>query len=134
MNQPRPLSLRHVFLCLLDPLTPFNYLWVVAALLHLQRQSNLFLKGILMNIVAFLLVGLIAGWLAGKIVDGHGLGVIPDIAIGIVGAFIGGILSDRIIGEEYGFWGAVLISTLGAIILLILARLIGSGTTRPHAP
>jgi uncharacterized membrane protein YeaQ/YmgE (transglycosylase-associated protein family) len=87
-----------------------------------------------MNIVAFLLIGLIAGWLAGKIVDGHSLGVIPDIAVGIVGAFIGGMLSDRIIGEDYGFWGAVLVSTLGAIILLVLARLIGSGTTRPHAP
>lgn len=87
-----------------------------------------------MSIVAFLLVGLIAGWLAGKIVDGHGLGVGPDMAVGIVGAFIGGMLSNRIIGEEYGFWGAILISTLGAIILLILARLIGSGTTRPHAP
>lgn len=85
-----------------------------------------------MNLIAFLLVGLIAGWLAGKIVDGHGLGVIPDIVVGIVGAFIGGLLSDRIIGDVYGFWGAVMVSTLGAIILLVLARLIGSGTTRPH--
>jgi uncharacterized membrane protein YeaQ/YmgE (transglycosylase-associated protein family) len=86
-----------------------------------------------MYIVAFLLIGLIAGWLAGKIVDGHGLGAVPDMAVGIVGSVIGGMLSSRIIGEEYGFWGAILISTLGAIILLILARLIGSGTTRPHA-
>jgi len=87
-----------------------------------------------MNIIAFLLVGLIAGWLAGKVVDGHGLGVVPDIVVGIIGAFIGGFFSDRIIGEAYGFWGTVLVSTLGAIILLVIARLIGSGTTRPHAP
>ena len=87
-----------------------------------------------MNIVAFLLVGLIAGWLAGKIVEGHGLGAGLDIVVGVVGAFIGGLLSDRVIGTTYGLWGSIAIATLGAIILLVIARLIGAGTTRPHSP
>jgi uncharacterized membrane protein YeaQ/YmgE (transglycosylase-associated protein family) len=87
-----------------------------------------------MNIVAFLLVGLIAGWLAGKIVDGHGFGVGVDIVVGVVGAFIGGLLSDRVLGATYGLWGAIAVSTLGAIILLVIARVVGSGTTRPHSP
>jgi uncharacterized membrane protein YeaQ/YmgE (transglycosylase-associated protein family) len=76
-----------------------------------------------MGIVAFLLVGLISGWLAGKIVEGHGFGTVGDIVVGIVGAFIGGFLSNSIIGDTYGFWGAVVMSTIGAIILLVIVNL-----------
>ena len=76
-----------------------------------------------MNILVFLLIGLIAGFLAGKIVEGHGFGALGDIVIGIVGAFIGGFFSDRLIGETYGFWGAVLTATLGAVVLLVIAGL-----------
>jgi uncharacterized membrane protein YeaQ/YmgE (transglycosylase-associated protein family) len=76
-----------------------------------------------MNIVAFLVVGLISGWLAGKIVEGHGFGTLGDIIVGIIGAFIGGFLSNQIIGETYGFWGAVVVSTIGAVILLFIANL-----------
>ncbi len=77
-----------------------------------------------MGIIAFLLVGLIAGWLAGKIVDGRGFGPVVDIVIGIIGAFIGGMLSNQIIGETYGFWGAVVVATIGAVILLVVAKLL----------
>jgi uncharacterized membrane protein YeaQ/YmgE (transglycosylase-associated protein family) len=80
-----------------------------------------------MSIVAFILVGLIAGFLAGKIVEGHGFGAIGDIVIGIVGSFIGGFLSSNILGEAYGFWGSVLMATLGAIILLVIAGLFSRG-------
>lgn len=80
-----------------------------------------------MSIVAFILVGLIAGFLAGKIVEGHGFGAIGDIVVGIVGAFIGGFLSNNILGEAYGFWGAVLMATLGAIILLVITGLFTRG-------
>jgi uncharacterized membrane protein YeaQ/YmgE (transglycosylase-associated protein family) len=76
-----------------------------------------------MDILTFLLIGLVAGWLAGKIVDGRGFGVVGDIVVGIVGAFIGGFLSHRVIGETYGFWGAVAVATIGAIILLVIAKL-----------
>jgi len=86
-----------------------------------------------MNIVAFLLVGLVAGWLAGKVVEGHGFGAGIDIVVGIVGAFIGGLLSDRFIGTTYGLWGAIAVATLGAIILLVIARLISAGTARSHS-
>ena len=52
-----------------------------------------------MNIIAFLLVGLIAGYLAGKIVEGHGFGTLGDIVVGIVGAFIGGFIAPHVIGD-----------------------------------
>jgi uncharacterized membrane protein YeaQ/YmgE (transglycosylase-associated protein family) len=80
-----------------------------------------------MNIVAFLLVGLIAGFLAGKIVEGHGFGPVGDIVVGIVGSFIGGFLSGQFLGEAYGFWGAVIMATLGSIILLVIAGLFTRG-------
>jgi uncharacterized membrane protein YeaQ/YmgE (transglycosylase-associated protein family) len=87
-----------------------------------------------MNIIAFLLVGLVVGWLAGQIVDGHGFGVGMDIVVGIVGSFVGGLISDRLIGPTYGYWATIGMSTLGAIILLLIARLISNVGTRPHAP
>ncbi len=83
-----------------------------------------------MGIVSFLLVGLIAGWLAGKIVEGHGFGTIGDIVVGIVGAFIGGLLSNQVLGEAYGFWGAVGMATLGSIILLFVAKLLFHGQSK----
>ena len=78
-----------------------------------------------MNIITFLIVGLISGWLAGKIVTGHGLGVMVNIVVGVIGAFIGGLFSNQIIGETYGFWGAVLMSTVGAVILLVIVSFFG---------
>ena len=85
-----------------------------------------------MNIVAYLLVGLIAGFLAGKIVEGHGFGTVGDIIVGVVGAFIGGLLSPQIIGDSYGFWGSVVLATVGAVILLFIARLFGAGARTTH--
>jgi uncharacterized membrane protein YeaQ/YmgE (transglycosylase-associated protein family) len=77
------------------------------------------------SIIVILLIGLIAGWLAGKIMGG-GFGIIGDIIIGIVGAFIGtwlwGTLHMPTIG---GFWiSSIIISTVGACILLFLIRLV----------
>jgi uncharacterized membrane protein YeaQ/YmgE (transglycosylase-associated protein family) len=85
-----------------------------------------------MSIVAFILVGLIAGFLAGKIVEGQGFGAIGDIVVGVIGAMIGGLISNRVIGETYGFWGSVVVATLGAVILLFIARMIGVGTKSPR--
>jgi uncharacterized membrane protein YeaQ/YmgE (transglycosylase-associated protein family) len=77
------------------------------------------------NLIALLLVGLIAGWLAGKIVQGSGFGIIADMAIGIVGAFFGtwllGMFGIFIGG---GFIAAVINATIGAVILLAIVRLI----------
>jgi uncharacterized membrane protein YeaQ/YmgE (transglycosylase-associated protein family) len=78
------------------------------------------------SIVVILVVGLIAGWLAGKIVRGSGYGIIGDIIIGIIGAFIGtwlwGVLKLPMIAN---FWvSAIVVATVGACILLFILRLI----------
>lgn len=71
----------------------------------------------------FLLVGLIAGWLAGVLVKGGGFGVLGDIVVGILGAVIGGYLFGSA-GIGGGFLGAILVATLGAVILIFVLRLI----------
>jgi uncharacterized membrane protein YeaQ/YmgE (transglycosylase-associated protein family) len=80
------------------------------------------------SIVVILLVGLVAGWLAGKIVQGTGFGLIGDIAIGIVGAFIASWLLPRLgIGLGVGLVRAVINSTIGAVLLLVIIRLVRRG-------
>ena len=80
------------------------------------------------SIVVILLVGLVAGWLAGKIVQGTGFGLIGDIAIGIVGAFIASWLLPRLgIGLGVGLVRAIINSTIGAVLLLVIIRLVRRG-------
>jgi uncharacterized membrane protein YeaQ/YmgE (transglycosylase-associated protein family) len=78
------------------------------------------------SLIVILLVGLIAGWLAGKIVQGTGLGLIGDIIIGVVGAFIGRwMFSYFHIRLSGNFWvDAILTATAGAVVLLLVLRLV----------
>lgn len=77
-----------------------------------------------MNLIWFLLIGLIAGWLAGKIMQGSGYGVIGDLVLGIIGAMIGGHLFGMFGILSYGFIGNVIVATVGAVLLVIVVRLI----------
>jgi len=77
------------------------------------------------SIVILLLVGLIAGWLASLIVRGGGFGVIGDIIVGIIGAFFGTWLLAKVgIVIGGGILAAIINATIGAIVLLLLLRLI----------
>lgn len=72
----------------------------------------------------FLLVGLIAGWLAGVLVKGGGFGVIGDIVVGVIGAVIGGFLFGFAGIGAGGLLGSIIVATIGAVILIFLLRLI----------
>ena len=72
----------------------------------------------------FLLIGIIAGWLAGQIMKGGGFGLIGDLVVGVVGAFIGGYLFSSLGLSAYGTVGEIIMATLGAIVLLWIIRLI----------
>ena len=83
------------------------------------------------GLLIMLLVGLVAGWLAGKLVAGGGFGLIADIAIGIVGAFIGTWLLPQLgvhIGS--GVISAIIVATIGAVILLLIVGLFTKGFPR----
>ena len=78
-----------------------------------------------MEFVWFIIVGLIAGWLAGIIMKGGGFGVIGDIVVGIIGALLGGwLFSTMGVSTGGGLLGAIIVALIGAIILIFLLRLI----------
>ena len=75
------------------------------------------------GIIAWLVVGLIAGWLAGLVMKGGGYGIIGDIVIGIIGAFVGGFVFSLITGGgTAGFWGSIAVAFVGAVILIAIVR------------
>jgi uncharacterized membrane protein YeaQ/YmgE (transglycosylase-associated protein family) len=73
-----------------------------------------------------LIIGAIIGWLAGLIVQGAGMGILTNIVVGILGAFLGGYLATVLQINVSGFWGALGMSVAGAVVLLVLLRLIRS--------
>jgi len=77
------------------------------------------------SLIIWLLVGAVAGWLASTLVKGGGLGLIGDIVVGILGAFIGGWLLPRLgIHLGIGLTSVVISATIGAIVLLLILRLV----------
>ena len=81
------------------------------------------------SVIVFLIVGAIAGWLAGVIVKGFGFGLLGNVVVGIVGAFIAGWLFPQLgWGVGGGFFWAILHATIGAVILLVLLRIVRTGT------
>jgi len=81
-----------------------------------------------MSILGILIVGLFSGFLAGKIVTGHGFGVIGDIIIGIVGAFVGNFFFSNTGFQNGSLTAAVLTSTCGSIVFLLIAGFIRAVT------
>jgi len=80
------------------------------------------------GVLVVLFVGLVAGWLAGKIVHGTGFGILGDIAVGIVGALIASLLFPKLgIRLGSGLVSEIVYSTLGAVILLVIVRLVRTG-------
>ena len=80
------------------------------------------------SIVVFLVLGLIAGWLASKIVEGTGYGLIGDMVIGVIGALIGGSLLPVLgIDRRPGMISAIITAFVGAVFLLVILRLVRGG-------
>ncbi|HRY26024.1 MAG: GlsB/YeaQ/YmgE family stress response membrane protein [Geminicoccaceae bacterium] len=76
-------------------------------------------------LIVFLIIGAIAGWLAGLIVKGYGFGLLGNIVVGIVGAFVAGLILPAIgLAFGGGILAAIIHATIGAVILLFLIRLV----------
>jgi len=77
------------------------------------------------GMIAWVLVGLIAGALAGRVMKGSGYGCLGDIVVGLVGSVVGGLLGGYFLEGAAGFWGSILVSFVGACVFIALLRLIG---------
>ena len=77
-----------------------------------------------MGVIWFILIGMVAGWLAGRIMKGSGFGVIGDIVIGVLGAILGGLLFNALQLPWGGLFGSLIVATIGAIVLIFIVRLI----------
>ncbi len=86
------------------------------------------------GLFAWLIVGLVAGFFASRVMRGGGYGLIGDIVVGIIGAFLGGWLAGLMgFGSTYGLLGSIVIAFIGACILLALLRAISGGRGRSRA-
>jgi uncharacterized membrane protein YeaQ/YmgE (transglycosylase-associated protein family) len=80
------------------------------------------------GLVIWLIIGLIAGFFASKIMRGSGYGVVGDIIIGLIGAFIGGLLTNLLIpNASLGFIGSIIVSIIGACILIAILHAMSGG-------
>jgi uncharacterized membrane protein YeaQ/YmgE (transglycosylase-associated protein family) len=77
------------------------------------------------GIISWIVIGLIAGWLAGVAMKGGGYGIIGDIIVGLIGALIGGFLFGLLVEGDTGFWGSMVVAFLGACILIAILRAVG---------
>ena len=78
-----------------------------------------------MELVYFLLIGAVAGWLAGQLVKGRGFGLLGNMLVGVVGAFVGGFLAKQLgIGTEGDALGVLLTALGGAVVLLVVINVV----------
>ena len=83
----------------------------------------------IIELIAWIVLGAIAGWLAGLLVGGHGLGVIGTVVLGIIGAVVGGFLSRQLLGGDAGAGAgeinlmSIIIATIGAVIVVAIVGL-----------
>ena len=76
------------------------------------------------TIIIFVLIGVVAGWLAGRIWQGAGFGFLGNLIVGVVGSFVGGFILKHFGIRFYGIVGSVIAAVVGALVLLFLASLI----------
>ena len=75
-----------------------------------------------MDLLWFLFIGLIAGWLAGQLMGHGGYGLVGDIIVGVIGSFVGGLLFRALGIAAYGTIGAIVMAVIGAMVLIAILR------------
>jgi uncharacterized membrane protein YeaQ/YmgE (transglycosylase-associated protein family) len=75
------------------------------------------------GLIGWIVIGLLAGWVAGHLARGRGFGCIVDVILGLIGAVIGGWIFTRLGISTLGFWGSLAAATVGAVLLVLIARI-----------
>jgi uncharacterized membrane protein YeaQ/YmgE (transglycosylase-associated protein family) len=80
------------------------------------------------HLITWVIIGLVAGALAGRVVEGSGFGCLGNLVVGIAGALIGGVLLHQIApNAQYEFLGSIVVAFIGAVLLLAVLRLLSGG-------
>jgi uncharacterized membrane protein YeaQ/YmgE (transglycosylase-associated protein family) len=102
--------------------------WTTACLFFFQDVNGLYVRmQAQRGLIGWIIIGLIAGWLAGTLSRGRGFGCIVDVILGLIGAVIGGWIFSKLGITTFGFLGSLAAATLGAILLVTIARLFAGG-------
>ncbi len=81
------------------------------------------------GIIAWLVVGLLAGWMAGLVMKGGGYGMLGDIVVGLVGSLVGGFLVGFFVQGVEGFWGSIVVAFIGACVMIAIVRALSGPRT-----
>ena len=101
---------------------------MLVALSASYSDSQIYFVGVRTNsLIAWLVVGLIAGWIAGTVTRGRGFGCIVNVILGLVGAVIGGWIFTKLGIPAWGFLGSLAAAIVGAVLLVAIARLFAGG-------
>jgi len=94
------------------------------AAIALQTERHVYFLGVSgRGFLAWIIIGLLAGWIAGVITRGHGFGCIVNIILGLIGAVVGGWIFTKLGIAAFGFWGSLAAATVGAVVLVAIGRL-----------
>ncbi len=93
-------------------------------------EERIFVFGFRHSLIGWLLIGLLAGWLAGKLSRGRGYGCITNVILGLIGAFLGGWIFLKLGIFGGGFLYSLAAATVGAVVLVAMARLFSGGQSQ----
>ncbi len=88
-----------------------------------QHSHSIFVVFAGRGFIGWIIIGLIAGWLTGKLTRGRGFGCLADVVLGLIGAIVGGWIFSRLGIETLGVLGSLAAATVGAVLLVAIARL-----------
>jgi uncharacterized membrane protein YeaQ/YmgE (transglycosylase-associated protein family) len=99
---------------------------------HVPLVLFAFQKAVYVGVTApgffsWIVIGLLAGWIAGHLTRGRGFGCVVDVVLGLIGAVVGGWIFTRLGVVALGFWGSLAAATVGAVLLVAIARLFAGG-------
>ncbi|HEY4741158.1 MAG TPA: GlsB/YeaQ/YmgE family stress response membrane protein [Candidatus Acidoferrales bacterium] len=99
---------------------------IVASIIQRDFRTYILLPS--NSFILWIVIGLIAGWIAGTVSRGRGFGCLADVVLGLVGAVIGGWIFQKLNIAMFGFFGSLAAATVGAILLVAIARLFAGST------
>jgi uncharacterized membrane protein YeaQ/YmgE (transglycosylase-associated protein family) len=99
-------------------------------MLTVLQQRSVYVQVTTPGFISWIVIGLLAGWIAGHLTRGRGFGCVVDVVLGLIGAVVGGWVFTRLGIVALGFWGSLAAATVGAVLLVAIARLFAGGGSK----